>query len=175
MFRKLQIIQILILFFIFTSTSNAQNIAFIDMDIILKNSKLGISINKQIDKKTEAGQNNLKQMEEEIRKKDSELNKQKNIISEEEFQKKVKVLNKDLQNYQQALQENRDIINNYKISATSKLLKNLKPILAEYSIEKNISIIFQKKDLIIAKNSLNITDDIIEILNKKITKINLDE
>ena len=175
MFRKLQIIQILILFFIFTSTSNAQNIAFIDMDIILKNSKLGISINNQIDKKTEAGQNNLKQMEEEIRKKDSELNKQKNIISEEEFQKKVKVLNKDLQNYQQALQENRNIINNYKISATSKLLKNLKPILAEYSIEKNISIIFQKKDLIIAKNSLNITDDIIEILNKKITKINLDE
>ena len=175
MFRKLQIIQILILFIIFTSTSNAQNIAFIDMDIILKNSKLGISINNQIDKKTEAGQNNLKQMEEEIRKKDSELNKQKNIISEEEFQKKVKVLNKDLQNYQQALQENRNIINNYKISATSKLLKNLKPILAEYSIEKNISIIFQKKDLIIAKNSLNITDDIIEILNKKITKINLDE
>ena len=114
-------------------------------------------------------------MEEEIRKKDSELNKQKNIISDEEFQKKVKVLNSDLQNYQRALQENRNIINNYKISATSKLLKNLKPILAEYSVEKNISVIFQKKDLIIAKNSLNITDDIIVILNKTITKINLDE
>ena len=175
MFLKLKITITLIIFFVFTSITNAQNIAFIDMDIILKKSKLGISINKQIEKKTEASQNNLKQMEEEIRKKDSELNKQKNIISDEEFQKKVKVLNSDLQNYQRALQENRNIINNYKISATSKLLKNLKPILAEYSVEKNISVIFQKKDLIIAKNSLNITDDIIVILNKTITKINLDE
>ena len=175
MLLKKQIITIIILLFIFNVASYAQNIAFIDMDIILKNSKIGISINEQIDKKTETGQKNLKQMEEDIRKKDSQLNAQKNILSEEEFNKKLKLLNTDLQNYQRSVQENRNIINNYKISATSKLLKNLKPILAEYSIEKNISVIFQKKDLIIAKNSLNITDDIINILNKKVTKINLDE
>tara|TARA_B100000941_G_scaffold197547_1_gene143228 strand:+ start:502 stop:1029 length:528 start_codon:yes stop_codon:yes gene_type:complete len=175
MHRKTQIIKILIFFLIFNGVSNAQNIAFIDMEIILKNSKIGISINEQIDKKTKNGQKNLKQMEEDIRKKDSQLNAQKNILSEEEFKKKLKLLNTDLQNYQRSVQENRNIINNYKISATSKLLKNLKPILAEYSIEKNISVIFQKKDLIIAKNSLNITDDIIKILNKKVTKINLDE
>ena len=175
MFHKFQIIKIFILFLIFINHSIAENIAFIDMESILKNSKLGVSINKQIEKKTETSQNNLKQMEENIRKKDSELNAQKNIISDEEFQKKVKILNADLQNYQRALQENRNSINNYKITATGKLLKSLKPILAEYSIEKNISVIFQKKDLIIAKNSLNITDEIIKILNKKITKINLDE
>ena len=175
MHRKTQIIKILIFFLIFNGVSNAQNIAFIDMEIILKNSKIGISINEQIDKKTKTGQKNLKQMEEDIRKKDSQLNAQKNILSEEEFKKKLKLLNTDLQNYQRSVQENRNIINNYKISATKKLLKNLKPILAEYSIEKNISVIFQKKDLIIAKNSLNITDDIIKILNKKVTKINLDE
>ncbi len=175
MHQIIQIIKILIFFFIFNGVSQAQNIAFIDMDTILKNSEIGISINDQIDKKTETGKKNLQQMEEDIRKKDSQLNAQKNILSEEEFKKKLNLLNTDLQNYQRALQENRNIINNYKISATSKLLKNLKPILAEYSIEKNISVIFQKKDLIIAKNSLNITDDIIKILNKKVTKINLDE
>ena len=175
MFYKFQIIKIFIVFFIFITNSNAENIAYIDMEFILKNSMLGMSINKQIDKKNETGQKNLKLMEEDIRKKDSELNAQKNIISEEEFQKKVKALNIDLQNYQRAIQENRNSINNYKITATGKLLKSLKPILAEYSIEKNISVIFQKKDLIIAKNSLNITDEIIRILNEKITKINLDE
>tara|TARA_B100001027_G_scaffold185866_1_gene138227 strand:+ start:41 stop:568 length:528 start_codon:yes stop_codon:yes gene_type:complete len=175
MHQIIQIIKILIFFFIFNGVSQAQNIAFIDMDTILKNSEIGISINDQIDKKTETGKKNLQQMEEDIRKKDSQLNAQKNILSEEEFKKKLNLLNTDLQNYQRALQENRNIINNYKISATSKLLKNLKPILAEYSIEKNISVIFQKKDLIIAKNSLNITNDIIKILNKKVTKINLDE
>ena len=82
MHRKIQIIKILILLFVFNSASNAQNIAFIDMDIILKDSKLGISINEQINKKTETGQKNLQQMEEDIRKKDNQLNAQKNILSE---------------------------------------------------------------------------------------------
>ena len=113
MHRKIQIVRILTLFFIFSGTSYAQNIAFIDMDIILKNSKIGISINEQIDKKTETGQKNLKQMEEDIRKKDSQLNAQKNILSEEEFNKKLKLLNTDLQNYQRALQENRNITVSY--------------------------------------------------------------
>ena len=103
MFHKFQIIKIFILFLIFTTHSSGENIAFIDMESILKNSKLGVSINKQIEKKTETSQKNLKQMEENIRKKDSELNAQKNIISDEEFQKKVKILNTDLQNYQRAL------------------------------------------------------------------------
>ena len=51
MFYKFQIIRIFIVFFIFITNTNAENIAYIDMEFILKNSKLGMSINKQIKKK----------------------------------------------------------------------------------------------------------------------------
>ena len=47
-------------------------------------------------------------------------------------------------------------------------------ILAEYSDSKSISIIFQKKDLVIAKNKLDITEEVIVIIDKKIKDFNVE-
>ncbi len=170
-------IRLYLVFFLIISIKNAysENLAFIDMDQILSKSKIGIYINNEIEKKNNLSQKILKEMEEDLRSKDNKINSQKNILSENELKKKIDELNEDLKNYQKITQESRNKINSFQISATGKLLKNLKPILAEYSKDKNISIIFQKKDLIIAKNSLNITKDIIKILDQKVEKIDLDE
>ncbi|MBH00880.1 MAG: hypothetical protein CMI86_02655 [Candidatus Pelagibacter sp.] len=170
-------IRLYLVFFLIISIKNAysENLAFIDMDQILSKSKIGIYINNEIEKKNNLSQKILKEMEEDLRSKDNKINSQKNILSDNELKKKIDELNEDLKNYQKITQESRNKINSFQISATGKLLKNLKPILAEYSKDKNISIIFQKKDLIIAKNSLNITKDIIKILDQKVEKIDLDE
>ena len=53
------------------------------------------------------------------------------------------------------------------------LLKQLNPILAEYSKNNNISIIMRKKDLVIARSDLDITIQIIELVNSKVKKIKL--
>ena len=69
--------------------------------------------------------------------------------------------------------ENVDKNNKLKISATKKLIKKLNPILSEYSEKNSISIILQKRDIIIGKNSLNITDDIIKILDDNVKEIKI--
>ena len=63
--------------------------------------------------------------------------------------------------------------NKLKISATKKLIKKLNPILSDYSEKNSISIILQKRDIIIGKNSLNITDDIIKILDENVKEIKI--
>ena len=60
-----------------------------------------------------------------------------------------------------------------KLEGTAKLLKQLKPILSEYSEKNNISLVLQKKNVIIGKNNLNITDDIIKIIDDKVQKIDI--
>ena len=60
-----------------------------------------------------------------------------------------------------------------KIDGTKKLLKEINPILADYSNKKNISVILRKKDIVIAKTDLDITNEIIELVNSKVKKINL--
>ena len=54
-----------------------------------------------------------------------------------------------------------------------KILKDLSPILAEFSKENNISIIIDKKNIIVGKTELNITEKILNVLDSKIKKIKL--
>ena len=53
------------------------------------------------------------------------------------------------------------------------ILKTLSPILTEYSKSNNISIIMDKKNIIIGKTELNITKEILILLDEKIKKIKL--
>ena len=85
----------------------------------------------------------------------------------------VSQLNKKIKNYRVMVSENVDKNNKLKISATKKLIKKLNPILSDYSEKNSISIILQKRDIIIGKNSLNITDDIIKILDDNVKEIKI--
>ena len=58
--------------------------------------------------------------------------------------------------------------NKLKVDNTNKLLKLINPILVKFSNDKEISIILQKKDLIVAKTELDITDEVIKIINTEI-------
>ena len=50
----------------------------------------------------------------------------------------------------------------------------VRPILSEFSDKNSISLIIDKKNIIIGKSLLDITDDILKIVNEKIGKIQLD-
>ena len=57
--------------------------------------------------------------------------------------------------------------------ARNSLLKNLNPIVKQYMQEKNIRMVIDKKDILLADDELDITNDIITLLNKKLKSINL--
>ena len=57
--------------------------------------------------------------------------------------------------------------------ARNELLKNLNPLLSNYMKEKNIKMVIDKKNLILADSNLDITKDIIALLNQKIKNLNL--
>ena len=59
------------------------------------------------------------------------------------------------------------------MKGTNIILNNLKPILSEYLKENSISIVLQKQNVIIGKKELDITEDIIKILDEKIKKIDI--
>ena len=60
-----------------------------------------------------------------------------------------------------------------KIDNTNNLLQLFNPILAKFSNDKEISIIFQKKDLVVAKTELDITEEIIKIINAEVKEFKI--
>ena len=64
-------------------------------------------------------------------------------------------------------------INKIRNNVGGKILKIVNEILSDYSIDKEISLIIEKKNIVIGKTQLDVTDEILKLLNKKITKIEI--
>jgi len=61
-----------------------------------------------------------------------------------------------------------------RLKMTNNFLKEINPIIADYSAKNSISIIFEKKNILMGKTELDITNEILKLVDKKISKIKLD-
>tara|TARA_Y100000817_G_scaffold301450_1_gene281446 strand:- start:809 stop:1306 length:498 start_codon:yes stop_codon:yes gene_type:complete len=159
-----------IIFFCFLSTFAIaeQKIAYIDMQKILNTSAVGQDINKEIEKKI--GQENKKynSIEEKLKKEEKDLSQKKNILSEEEFKTQLIELRKKVSKYNNDKNNSLNKLNKLKIDKTANLISKVNPIIANYASKKNISIIIRKDSMIMGKTELDISNDIIKIINKEI-------
>ena len=165
---------VIIIFLFCNNLSYAENlIVYIDMEKILNESKSGISINKQLEKIHKMNIKEFKKIEDELKKKEESIIAQKNILSKEDYTKKIKILRDNTNSYRKNRQEKINLLTKKRMESSAKLLSIINPILSDYSKVNNISIILQKKNVVLAKTDLNITNKIIDILNSKIESINL--
>ena len=152
----------------------AQTPHYIDFQLILNQSiagkkaqdELKSRLNKTI-KKQNTTQKNLQEEE-------KKLIQQKKLISAEEYKKKVNELRKKVSDLQKNRSETLQKIGKQRANAKQELLKNLNPIIKNYMQEKQIRMVIDKKNLILADEKLDITSDIMKSLNAKIKSVKLD-
>ena len=160
-------------FFNFNLLKADELISYVDMDLLMNSSEAGKSISSQLTAIHKKTTSEFKKIEEELKKEETDLIKQKNVISNEEFEKKLSLLRNKASDYQKQRKKSSASINEKRMNATSELINLIQPILAEYANNNSISIIFQKKNIIIGKTELDITEDILEILNENHKKISI--
>ena len=163
---------IFVLFF-FQNNAFSKNIVYLDIQYIIDNSDLGIFYKSKINKLTDNNKENLTIKKNEIKLKEEEINNQKNLLSKEEIEKKIVSLNKLVKNYQiEQNKKNKLVIDEKKIY-TSKILKLLNPLLTNYVEKNKITLVVDKKNILIGIKSLDVTSDILQILNDETKKNNL--
>ena len=150
-----------------------QKIVFVDMDRLVSVSKPGSSIFKQLKDINNKNLNFLKNEEKKFKEQEKKLIAQKNIITEDDFTNKVEKLKSEINDYNLDREKMIEEFNKLKVENTNNLLKQINPILTKYSKENEISIILQKKNLIIGKTELDITDEIIKIINVEIKEFKI--
>ena len=64
-------------------------------------------------------------------------------------------------------------MNKKNVEASKKILAILNSILSKYSEENSISLILSKKNVVIGKTELDITSEILELLNAEIKSVKL--
>ena len=98
---------------------------------------------------------------------------QKNILSKDDFQKNIKKLKLEINNYNSARDQINNDFNKLRKDSTNEFLKLINPILIDYSNNNSISIILKKNDIVMGIRELDITDEIIQIININIKKFKI--
>jgi len=163
-------ILIFILLNILTLNSKAE-IVYIDINFILNSSDVGKNLNTYLE--TIKNKNSLKyeKIENDLVNKEKSLIAQQNILDKEQFQKKLQKLTSEVQKYRSDKKVSLEELNNIKIDKTKEILLALNPIITKYVDENSISIVIPKKNIVVGRKNLDITNQIIKLLNKNITKL----
>ena len=157
----------------YSSANSNEKFAYIDIDKIMRQSKAGKSISKQLENLLSQTTKKYKKIEDNLKAEELKITSQKNILDDNDYKKKILELRNKANEYRNERNKDINSFNKKKVEATNKLLNTINPILVEYSNKNSISMIFQKKNIIIGKSDLDITDEILKIVDSKISKIKI--
>ena len=164
---------ILFFFLIHHPFLNAETkIAFVDVDAIIYGSDIGKTMNKNFDQEFKKEEAKFSKLENELKKKEIDILNKKNILSETELNENITKLKEEISNFQKQRREANDKFRKTRLEQTNKLLQNLNKILADYAEKNSISIVIQKKNIVMGKTEFDITPDIFKIFNKEVRSLN---
>ena len=166
------VLTVIINFFIVDNIQAEIKISYLDLDKVVSTSLAGKSINDQFITLQKNNQKKFKTIEDKLFEKEKSIISQKNVLEKSEYEKKVLSFKQEVQEHNVNKSNLIKELNTKRLEATTRLLDNLNPILSDYSNEQSISLVIQKKNIIIGKTELDITEEILKLLNKKVKKIN---
>ena len=160
---------IFIVLFVLTPSSFSQDqIVYLDLDYVVVNTKAGKSILNELENSKNIALSKFEKKGKELKKIEEEINKQKNIISEDELRKKLIEFRKEVSTYQKNRQTVINDFNKKKKSEFDKFFKKITPIIENYVNENKIDFVLDKKNIFVASKKKNITQEIIKIIDSKI-------
>ncbi len=165
------LISLLTLFY--TNFLNAEIPYIVDFKYILNESDAGKKAQNFLKSKLNKGLDSLKSKEKKIQEEEKKIIQQKKLISPEEYKKKVSELRDKVKSLQKERNSLLESVSKDRAKARNELLKNLNPILKEYMKEKKIRMVVDRKSILLADENLNITEEIVKILNQKLKSIKL--
>tara|TARA_B100001996_G_C18402618_1_gene493500 strand:+ start:27 stop:551 length:525 start_codon:yes stop_codon:yes gene_type:complete len=166
---------VVVTFFLLVSTTSfaEEKIVYIDMTFVLNNSKAGKGAQDYLKKTISDNQKKFADTEKKLKNEEADLIGKKNDMTKEEYKKYSDALRLKVVEYQKQRKEVFAKITKQRADARKKLLEKVTPILENYVNENNISLVLDKKALIISTPSTDITKIIVEKLNTELPSLSL--
>ena len=165
-------IKIFIIFFILTINAYSdEQIVYVDMNSLINNSKAGTSINNQMKKIVDKNNSEYQSIEKKLREEEKDLLNKKNVLDPDKYNTEVTIFKNKINKLK--IERNKEIedIQKRNVKAKNELVNVVTKILAKYSAEKQISLVLRKESIILGKKTIEITSDILTLLDKEIQKI----
>ena len=148
----------------------SSNVVYLDVQYIIDQSELGIFYKKKLNVIKESNQSGLIKKEKEIKKYENEIKNKKNILKKEEIDNEILKLNKIIKEYQVERKNKNQLFLDEKKKYTSKILNIINPLLTKYVETNKIDLVIEKKNILIGIKTLDITNQILILLNEETQK-----
>ena len=146
---------------------------FVDVNYIFSNSVAGKDITNKVKIDFNKSQKNLEILKNKLINDEKKLINQKNILSKEEFEKNLFVLKNEMDEFNNQRIKLNSEIDVYRNKLQSSFSLELSNVIQKYANENNIDLIIDKNTILVGKNVLDATKDVLELFDKNIKKINI--
>ena len=166
--RILKNITTLFFFLFITGKTFADNkVGFIDIDFLIESSIFGKKISQDLNKIYNNDKKKINSIEKKLVEQENEIKKVQNIISKEELNVKILKLREDIKIFDTEKKNTAKKFNDAKSAKVKDFFDKINPLISDYMEKKSIDIIIEKKNIFIGKNTHDITNEILEIINSK--------
>ena len=159
---------ILFLILFSTQSSLANKIYYIDVDYIVKNSNKGLEIINNLEMINKKNNDELKKEKQTLLNIEQNIKQKKNILSEEELRSQIADLNKKVNEFNIKKKKINNQFKKKKNEQLNNFFVKIEKLIGNYVKDKSIDLLIDKKTVFVGVSSLDITNDIIDIVNKNI-------
>jgi len=166
--RILKIITTIFFFLFITGKTFADSkVVFIDIDFLIESSIFGKKISQDLNKIYNNDKKKINSIKKKLVEQENEIKKVQNIVSKEELNVKILKLRKDIKIFDTEKKNTAKKFNDAKSTKVKVFFDRINPLISDYMEKKSIDIIIEKKNIFIGKNTHDITNEILEIINLK--------
>ncbi len=151
----------------FNTVYGNDKIAFINLEFLFENTNLGKKISNDLKLINSKNIDQLKIEEKKLIDEENKIKKTQNIISEDELKSKISNLKKEVNSFNK---KKKDIFQNFDDEKNKQLnmfFQKITPIIENYMADNSINLLLEKKNIFIGKSNIDITEDILILINNK--------
>ncbi len=164
--KKFLAVLLLVTFVISTQTLAIEKFAYVDVQKIMNESKVGKKLKKEIENSIKTYQKRFNDLQKKIENLQKQL--ESPVLSEKGKEKKKEEIRKLQRQFVQLQMEAEQKLNQKKAQAEKKMVDDLRKIVEKYSNKKGIDIVFfggLQNGILYADKSIDITLDILRLYN----------
>ncbi len=151
--------------------SAGQTFGVVDMNKVMQVTDAAKDVFSQLENKRKEYQTQISKEEDALRSAEQEIVKQKDGLSKDAFEAKRKQFEEKVLQGQKLVQDRKRILDQAFNSSMSDLRKEAAKIVAEAAQEKHYSAVFTQDAVMISTPDLDMTETVIERMNKNVKKI----
>jgi len=154
-------------------SANASEIAVLDVEKIVKESSAMRDIQSKVTKKQTDYQKDVDKKQKALEADQKRIEGKKNVLTKEALEKEVTEFDKKVEDLKQFVDSKQNVLKKASLDAMSKVNDKIKDIISEIAKERKIDVIIPAAQSLYYEESLDISAEVLEKLNKKVTKVDV--